>query len=556
MWQRSLRRSLAVVGETVCWASAIILMFSCKAANSTAPYLKSDTMEILPDAAIDSIGDEEDTEMPFADVAAVDATNTPNDVTCLVVTCDDDNPCTLDLCSDATCVHVGSSGKSCTMPNGGCVPAGECSNGTCLPTGGILFNRLYPHDEGIRDLLPLSQDFIVAGGRSAVFNFPKSEGIRNIAQVWRVDVNGEVVWAHDFEDYSYSKQNLGQFDSSFASALPSATGIALAGTIDQQPFLLRLDSAGKEVGLAVYSMVQATVHAAATANDGYYILGQTTGSSKNVWLAKTGFDGVVVAQWSFGVANQDFANDVVSVDGGFAFAGKSASPGDDDFDFWVVRSGTKGDVIWQKNYGGPESEQANALVAVAGGLVVVGVTLAPGGGGNGDAWMLRIDSSGTLLWDRKIGGTEYDTATDVAVLDDGYALAGGTGSYGVGEMDMWLVRTDALGNMLWQQTYGDKSNDWGAAVVPRKNGFVVGGRGYAKELDFLGKQARLIETDSWGHATCKDAGVCAGMASGACSDADPCTTDNCNADSGCSHTVFEDGSSCGAGKTCEQGTCK
>jgi hypothetical protein len=98
-------------------------------------------------------------------------------------------------------------------------------------------------------------------------------------------------------------------------------------------------------------------------------------------------------------------------------------------------------LVWDRAYGGAERDEAFPIVALAdGGFAVAGYTGSKGAG-EADMWVLRLDESGNVVWDQTFGGAERDSAKSiVALADGGFAVAGYTGSKGAGEYDMWVLR--------------------------------------------------------------------------------------------------------------------
>ena len=117
-------------------------------------------------------------------------------------------------------------------------------------------------------------------------------------------------------------------------------------------------------------------------------------------------------------------------------------------------------LMWRRTYGGAEIEGAYSLVETSdGGYAVVGFTssISVGEGGllvsSADFWFVKTDVFGNMEWNQTYGGAGNDEAFSlVATSDGGYAIAGRTNSFGDGEYDCWLVKTDASGNMLWNST--------------------------------------------------------------------------------------------------------
>jgi len=225
---------------------------------------------------------------------------------------------------------------------------------------------------------------------------------------------------------------------------------------------------GETNGDYAYALVQ-------TGDDGYALAGFTTSFGagwSDFWLIKT--DAVGNALWNrtYGGTNWDEAHALVqTTDGGYALAGWTWSFGTDSFDFWLVKTDASGNMIWNQTYGGTSADEAYALVQTSdGGYALAGFTNSFGAG-LADFWLIKTDAVGNALWNRTYGGTLNDFAYAlVQTTDDGYALAGWTDPFGVGDADFWLVKTDAVGNALWNWTYGGTLKDAACALVQTTDG--------------------------------------------------------------------------------------
>ena len=126
---------------------------------------------------------------------------------------------------------------------------------------------------------------------------------------------------------------------------------------------------------------------------------------------------------------------------------------------------------WDKTYGGPYASGATWMVqSPDGGYALVG-WIESYGAGNTDFWLVKTDSQGNQEWNKTYGGAGSDVARSmVYTRDGGYALAGGTLSYGAGGSDFWLVKTDSQGNQEWSKTYGGPGGDVAKLVIKTQDG--------------------------------------------------------------------------------------
>jgi hypothetical protein len=182
---------------------------------------------------------------------------------------------------------------------------------------------------------------------------------------------------------------------------------------------------------------------------------------------------------TYGGTSGDYADALVQTsDGGYALAGMIESFGAGPLDCCLVKADASGNMQWNETYGGTNGDGAYALVQTGdGGYALAGRTGSFGGGGD-DFWLVKTDASGTMEWNRTYGGTSYDLAYDlVQTTDGGYALAGETCSFGAGNYDAWLVRTDASGTVQWNRTYGGTNEDGATALVQTSDGgYALAGR--------------------------------------------------------------------------------
>jgi hypothetical protein len=193
---------------------------------------------------------------------------------------------------------------------------------------------------------------------------------------------------------------------------------------------------------------------------------------QDVWLVRTDVDGL--AQWSqtYGGADSDWGRAILEVSGGgFVIAGDTFSFGNGSIDVWLLRTASDGTLLWNKTFGDVLSDTASSMVGVsAGGYAIIGSTGNFGASGT-DVWLLRTDADGNHLWNHTYGGVSAEEGYSlVEVSTGGFALVGYTNSYGIGSSDVWLVRTDANGNLLWSRTYGDTGSDRGYSVVELSTG--------------------------------------------------------------------------------------
>tara|TARA_R110002051_G_scaffold73135_5_gene132755 strand:+ start:16387 stop:17730 length:1344 start_codon:yes stop_codon:yes gene_type:complete len=211
------------------------------------------------------------------------------------------------------------------------------------------------------------------------------------------------------------------------------------------------------------------------------------------WGTKIDEEGSVQWRGYFGGTNNDRAHSVVQTnDGGFVMAGFTES---DDFDisttngsyeFWVVKVDSFGNLLWEQSYGGEGIEVSYDIAKTAdNGFVVVGNTFSTNGDillnhGESDMWMIKLDEDGNLIWEQTYGGSQFDLAQAVVQSKDGgFLIAGNTKSddknstINYGENDIWVVKTNAFGNLVWQKSFGGSGLDFGYDLLENADGSII-----------------------------------------------------------------------------------
>jgi len=268
--------------------------------------------------------------------------------------------------------------------------------------------------------------------------------------------------------------------------------------------LLETDASGDTLWLRAYGGGEDDqAYALTQTGDGGYLLAGQTESygagDKDIWLVRTDADGDTLWTRTYGDSGWDGASAVAQTpDGGFAISGFLG--GTDEDDAWLIRIDADGDTLWTRTFGGDErSDYGSGLVTTGDhGFVFTGRSHTYGGP-FGDLWLVRTDSLGDSLWIRSYGGSDVDAGQSVCVTTDGgFAVAGGTKSFGSGDYDVWLLRLDSLGDTLWTRTFGGSQIEYGVTVEQTPDGgFVIGG--YTAPPSGAGHDFYLIKTDPDGY---------------------------------------------------------
>jgi gliding motility-associated-like protein len=230
-------------------------------------------------------------------------------------------------------------------------------------------------------------------------------------------------------------------------------------------------------------------------------------SAGDLWVVKLDKSGSIEWQKNLGgTDSEEKAFIIQTPDGGYMAAGSAASRGCEitgnhgEFDFWVVKLSSKGDMVWEKMYGGSGSDIATTITpGVDGSYYVAGWTLSSDGDvtvnhGGMDYWVIKIDAAGNLLWQKSLGGSDYDNASSVQATKDGGCIVAGTtlssdgdvtGNHGAN--DFWVVKLGKTGNIQWQKALGGSMTELAECIqLTTDGGYIVSGSANSSDGDVTG----------------------------------------------------------------------
>jgi hypothetical protein len=229
-----------------------------------------------------------------------------------------------------------------------------------------------------------------------------------------------------------------------------------------------------------------------TTDGGYILAGYKAISLNNYdyWIVKLNSNADIEWEKTYGGSNPDEVNNIQqTTDGGYIVAGLTFSYDGDvlnnkgNSDAWILKLSTNGDIEWQKTYGGSFDDGAKSIQQTAdNGYIAVGYTISPDGDipnnqGSFDAWIIKIATNGNLEWSKTFGGTYHEQMNDIQqTIDDGYLTIGETSSdiaNNHGGFDVWVIKINLNGNMLWQKTYGGSKTDRAKCVQKTNDGYYI-----------------------------------------------------------------------------------
>ena len=242
-----------------------------------------------------------------------------------------------------------------------------------------------------------------------------------------------------------------------------------------------------------------------TSDNGFVAIGSTYSfgaGGMDVYLIKTDSYGLISWSKTFGATGEDDGRGICQTsDGGYAVIGSTNSFGAGLDDLYLLKVNASGNLVWSTAIGGAGEDYGFIVEETSdGGLIGVGHTDSYGGGGN-DVYLVKTNSGGVVQWTKTFGSTGDERGFSVIqTKDGGYAIGGYTTSYGAGGADVYLIKTDANGDAQWTKTFGGAFDDQAFSIAQcSDNGYVLTGfanKGNATSID---NDMYLVRTDANGN---------------------------------------------------------
>ena len=322
-------------------------------------------------------------------------------------------------------------------------------------------------DDGAAILASPSGGFLAQGGSGAAQGF------------WlaKLDDSGALQWQEQV--------GLPPGRGVIARAFPQEAGSVLTGTAINPffhkitPVLVRLDDAGSVLWQWTY---HSAVGPGAGGND--YLFGDVTPFSKggfavsgtrvsaqngdsDLFLLATDADGHVLWQGTYGTAGNDLPVSLIRTeDGGFLYEGMSApAPAVQGSEptLLLLRLDSTGGVLWQRIISAAGGLTGVVTEDPSGGVLLSG-TVTSLGGGSSDLWAVHLDAAGNLLWQKNYGGPGPEEGLVLPDPLGGYLLQGTSAPDGQTMADLWVAKLDDAGSVVWQRLYGGADAEVGSVA--------------------------------------------------------------------------------------------
>ena len=301
-----------------------------------------------------------------------------------------------------------------------------------------------------------------------------------------VDENGKPIWGKTFKAKPISEAR--------SLVITSDSNIVVAGfsvrefASEREIWILKINEEGKLLwnknygGIAdecAYSIVE-------TSDKGLAIAGFTSTTKnfdENAWILKLDQNGDKIWENTYGQSGKDYAYSITETsDKGLAFCGYQTKRSDAYMSFWVAKTDSAGNDLWDNDYSFNKWDVATAIVeGLDGYLYVTGYTRAESVI-DYDVVILKIDQEGNEIWKKTFSWGRWDQATSITTTyDNGIVIAGFTRSGKEMSSDFAVTKIDSSGNVLWETVFARKSLDYPNAVIEtRDNGLAIAGTTYTQ----------------------------------------------------------------------------
>lgn len=332
--------------------------------------------------------------------------------------------------------------------------------------------------------------FIVAG--SAMSNDGDVSNNYGQSDCWilKLDADGEIIWERNYggtgTETAYAIKSTSDGGYLFAGATNSINGDVQGQHGYYDVWVVKTDSVGNIIWQnCLGGGNRESAYAAAECHDGGYILAGYTLSDdgdisvhlgeEDAWVVKLDSTGNLEWEKTFGSDIREYANTIMQTpDNGFIMGGAQRIINSSTLwdDAWIVKMNSTGNLEWERTYGGVEAERIYSIVQTDDdGYVFAASTASNDGGvtgnhGSADFWIVKIDNSGELIWQKCFGGSDSDVPNHIMRTDDhGFIICGNTrsddgdvnGYSGAG--DAWVIKIDSVANLEWQNCIGSDEDD-------------------------------------------------------------------------------------------------
>lgn len=228
-------------------------------------------------------------------------------------------------------------------------------------------------------------------------------------------------------------------------------------------------------------------------DEGYFVLSTNDGGCivlgytkteynefTDIYLIKIDENGDKEWDKTYGGDGSEYGKAMLKLDNGYVIAGTSNSEGFGEFDYnaWLIKIDLSGNILWNKTYGGIYEDSANSIVETQNGDYIITGSKYSYSSRDLDLWVFKVNKTGDTIWSKTFGGTGFDEGRSIVQADDGYVITGETNSYSKNDdySDAWLLKVNTTGDHVWNKTFdGLGFNDLFNQIIETDSGFIIVG---------------------------------------------------------------------------------
>jgi hypothetical protein len=317
--------------------------------------------------------------------------------------------------------------------------------------------------------VPAGDGYLAVGSSSSI--------VANATVGWvlKIDGDGNEVWNKTF---------LEGFGTELRYAVNLTDGFLLVGNQfmvsgDVNGFVAKIDNQGIIIWQTIIGEENIDkLFSGIITLDGFAVFGLTQSYDNNqsaAWVVRLDNDGKVIWYKTFGQTNPTILRSgVLAQDGDYVLAGYTDLSSGNNYDFYLLKVHPDSSMVWNKTYGGVQSEKAYSMTKAVDGYTLVGEIESRTS--STDAWVLKVDENGNNVWAKTVGGKDADSPAYVTTSKDGgYLVAGFTFSFGQGQRDFWLFKINDQGQIIFSLTQGDSGFQEAYCVIEKNNSYVMVG---------------------------------------------------------------------------------
>ena len=363
----------------------------------------------------------------------------------------------------------------------------------------ITFQRHYggQYDDGGSSVLQTDDGGYIIAGRTMSYG----NGSNDI-YILKTDANGNELWTKTYggNGWDFPTDMKKTLDNCYV--ITGGTSSFGAGASDA--FMMKIDNNGDSLWLKTYggSIDDAAFEVEICEDLGYIISGYTCSFADGfaaAYLIRTNNNSDTI--WTKTYEKKDFngANSIIKTNiDGFILVGVTETGGAPGADGLAIKTNSIGDTLWLNTYGGASYDALYSICEDNNGNYLICGTTYNLTAGSYDVYLLKIASSGGLIWEKSIGGVNAENAYSIIQSsDNNFLVVGSTESYGSGGIDVYLIKFNSDGDTIWTKTFGGAGDDWASSIKETADGgFIISGctNSYGNNDDIY-----LIKTDANGY---------------------------------------------------------